>query len=247
MGTHRVDELAARKQPVPRALPASGNADRPRPHASGELPHRKRVHRPPQNLWQRFVGLIRTKRGRWVLVGIVCIAALIVGMLAEGFFSSPAPAVTTPDGLGNSSLTTPPPSPLASKPPKHHGGKGGGQNKLVNNPLQQLRNTLPANPLNNLRGTGVHHVTLSATSPIGKMPVLGFLVPTGMGSAYGSLNGQRSPWSYSEQALGPGYLAAIFIQTGAAGLPITCTITVDGKVTSRETASGAYGRAICLG
>lgn len=243
MGTHRVDELAARNQPVPRT-PLTN--DRPRPNASGESPPRKRVRRPPQSLWRRLVGVVRSKRGRWVLVGFICIAALILGMLAEGFFSSPAPAVSMPNGLGNSDVTTPPASPLASKPPKHHGG-GKGKNGLVTNPVQQLRNALPDNPLNNLRGTGVHHVTLKTTTPLGKIPVLGFLVPTGMGSAYGSLNGQRSPWTYSEQALGPGYLAAIFIQTGATGLPITCTVSVDGKVTSRETASGAYGRAVCLG
>lgn len=181
-------------------------------------------------------------------MGIVCVAALILGMLAEGFFSSPAPAVSPPDGLGNSSVSTPPASPLASKPPKHHNGSGGkGQNQLVKNPVQALRNSLPDNPLNHLRTGGLHELTIAASSLAGKMPVLGYLVPTGMGSAYGSLNGQRQSWSYHEQALGPGYLAAIFVQTGKLGIPITCTVTVDGKVTSHETASGAYGRAICLG
>jgi hypothetical protein len=30
-------------------------------------------------------------------------------------------------------------------------------------------------------------------------------------------------------------------------VPVTCTISVDGKATNSETTSGSYGRAVCLG
>src|SRR5205823_11824696 len=128
------------------------------------------------------------------LVGIVCIVALIFGMLAEGFFSSPAPAVSPPGGLGNASASTPPASPLASKPPKHHGG-GNGPGHLVKNPVQRLRNVLPDNPLNHLNTGDIHQVTIEAHSSA-PMAVVGYLVPTGLGSTYGSIHGRRQ-WSVS--------------------------------------------------
>lgn len=241
VGTHRVDELAARKQPVPRALP--GTADRPRPGVSGESPKRKRVRRPVRHWRRAIVGFVRTKRGRWTVLGVVCVAALILGMLAEGFFSSPAPAVSVPGGIDNG-LSTPPASPLASKAPKKHNG-GSGKNQLVTNPVQRLRNVLPDNPLNHLNTGEIHQVTIEAHSS-GPMAVVGYLVPTGLGSTYGSIHGRRS-WSTTEQALGGGYLAAMYLQTDKSGRPITCTVTVDGKVTSTQTTSGSYGRALCLG
>lgn len=239
MGTHRVDELAARKQPVPRALPAT--ADRPRPNPSGEPPKRKRLRRPRRHWRRAVVGFVRSKRGRWTLVAVVCAAALILGMLAEGFFSSPAPAISAPDGLSSSS--TPPASPLASKSPKKQGADG--KDRLVTNPVQQLRRVLPDNPLNHLKTGEIHEVTISAHSS-GPMAVVGYLVPTGLGSTYGSIHGRNS-WSTTEQALGGGYLAAMYLQTDKSGRPITCTVTVDGKVTSTQTTSGSYGRALCLG
>jgi hypothetical protein len=72
-------------------------------------------------------------------------------------------------------------------------------------------------------------------------------VPTGLGSTYGVVKRHPKSWSVSERALGRGYLAAVFIQTDRSGAPVTCTVSVDGKVTDRETASGAYGRTVCLG
>lgn len=240
MGEHRVDQVAARKQPVPR--PLTEPVEVLVPHAAGEPAHRRaRRHR-----WaRRLRHAMRSKRGRWVLVGLACIVVLIVGLLAQGFLSSPAPAISVPDAAGGGSHSTPAPSPLPSASKgKHHKGTAG--NNVVSNPVQHLRNVLPANPLNHLRGGQLHEVTVSASSP-GSMPVIGYLVPTGLGSAYGTASGHRSPWSLHEQALGSGYLAAVFVQAGKSGAPVTCTVTVDGKVTSSETTSGGYGRAICLG
>jgi len=239
-GTRKVDELAARKQPVPRHLTEPVEVLRTRPQP-GDGGHRKSR---PQRWARRIRRGLHSRRGRWVLVGLSCIVVLVIGLLAQGFLSSPAPAVHVPSAAGGAATTPAPhPSPSKSKPAHGHKGSNG---QVVTDPVQHLRDVLPDNPLNHLRGGELHEVTVSASSA-GPMPVIGYLVPTGMGSAYGSVGGHRSPWSLHEQALGSGYLAAIFIQAGRAGLPVTCTVTVDGKVTSSETTSGGYGRAVCLG
>jgi hypothetical protein len=238
LGEHRVDQLAARKRPVPR--PLTEPIEVLIPHPSGEPAHRRlRRHR-----WRRRITrALRSKRGRWVLVTFACIAVLIIGLLAQGFLSSPAPAVSVPNA-GGTGISTPPPNPSPSASNgKHHKGDG---NKLVNNPVQRLRNVLPDNPLNHLHGAATHQVILTVRSA-GSVPILGYLVPTGLRSAYGTVKHPPSHWSLQEQAVGPGYLAAVFIQAGPLGIPVTCTVTVDGKVTNSETTSGQYGGAVCLG
>jgi hypothetical protein len=241
VGEHRVDQLAARKQPVPRHLtgPVEVLNTRPRPGDGGHRRSRR------QRWTRRIRRGLRSKRGKWVLVALACIAVLVIGLLAQGFLGSPAPAVHLPQAAGGGSLSTPPPDPSPSHSKGAHGHKHS-NGQVVTDPVQHLRNVLPDNPLNHLQGGKLHEVTITATSA-GPMPVIGYLVPTGMGSAYGSVGGHRSPWSLHEQALGSGYLAALFIQAGRDGQPVTCTITVDGKVTSRESTSGGYGRAVCLG
>ena len=238
MGEHRVDQLAARNRPMPR--PLTEPIEILTPHAAGAAAHR----RPRRHRWKRQIThAMRSRRGRWVLIGLACAVVLIVGLIAQGFLSSAAPAASVRAGDGG--YSTPAPAPLASKSAgKHHDGTPG--NGLVGNPMQQLRNVLPDNPLNHLNTHELHQVTVSASAP-GRIAVLGYLIPTGLGSAYGVVHTNSHSWSVSEQALGGGYLAAIFIQTGKDGTPLTCTITVDGKVTSSQTTSGSYGRAVCLG
>jgi hypothetical protein len=240
VGEHRIDQLAARKQPVPRLL--TEPVEVLTPHAVGEAAHR----RPRRHRWKRrIMRTVRSKRGRWVLIGLACIGVLIVGLLAQGFFSSPAPALHLPPGAAGG-YSTPAPDPLTSSvPAKHHKGGGSGKN-LVSNPVQRLHSVLPDNPLNHLRGGQLHEVTISVSTP-GHIEVLGYLVPTGMGSSYGEVHTARHTWSMREQAVGSGYLAAMFVQSDKLGSPLTCTVTVDGKVTNSETTSGSYGRAVCLG
>jgi hypothetical protein len=245
VGEHRVDQVAARKQPVPRPLDGPVEVLRPRP-SPGASVHRKGLRSASYRWRQRFARFLRSSKGRWTLVALACLAVLLVGLLAQGFFSSPAPSVALPQANGDSSgagigALTPSPSPSKGKPGKN------GDGPLVNDPVGQLRNVLPDNPLNHLVTGQLHDVTVAATSSDPTIPVLGYLVPTGLGAAYGSLNGHRSGWSLHQQALGKGYLAAIFIQAGKTGAPVTCTVTVDGRVTSSQTTSGPYGRAVCLG
>jgi hypothetical protein len=242
VGEHRVDQLAARQQPQPRPLTEPVELLRPRPGAGPA--HSKGIRSAPQRWRRRVSQFVRSRRGRWVLVALACLVVLVVGLLAQGFFNSPAPAVSVPNAAGGAGLgTSPPASPSPSKT-STKAGQGG--NQLVSNPVARLRQLMPDNPLNHLQTGQLHQVVISASAP-GRMAVVGFLVPTGMGETYGSRNGANHSFRLSQQALGGGYLAAIYLQTGKSGTPITCTITVDGKVTSSQTTSGSYGRALCLG
>lgn len=199
---------------------------------------RVRRQRPPRRPVRQF---FRSRRGRWVLIALACLATVLVGLLAAGFTSSPAKR--SADGLPSPTggLGAVPGPDLSSS-----AAAKGGKHEAANDPVQILKNKFPDNPLNHLRGNGLHHVTISVQS---RQPVavVGYLVPTGLGSVYGTVKPNARHWSLSEQALGPGYLAAVFVQAGKSGVPVTCSVTVDGKATNSETTSGAYGRAVCLG
>jgi hypothetical protein len=242
---HRVDEVAARKQPVPGPLPSQEELLEIRSHGQRRpSPRRQPSVADRRHEWSRSVRrFARSKRGRWILIALSCLAVLLIGLLGEGFLSSPAPSVAAPDGgyaaADGLSGSASPSSPANKK----DGSKTG---TLVSDPVAALRAKFPDNPLNHLHGPGVHQVVISAHSAA-PITLVGYLVPTGLGPTYGVLKRHPHSWSISEQALGRGYLAAIFIQAGRDGVPITCSISVDGKVTNSQTTSGGYGRAICLG
>jgi hypothetical protein len=184
-----------------------------------------------------------------VLIAMAGVVVLLIGLIAQGAFSSSGSTSSTPEGAGASAdviAANNLPTAPRSKPGASSSKSGAAGTGLVKDPVKALRDAFPDNPLNHLDRHGLHEVTISATSA-GNMPVLGYLVPTGLGSAYGSVHTHRGHWSLHEQALGKGYLAALFIQADKLGLPVTCTVKIDGKVTSSETTSGSYGRAVCLG
>jgi hypothetical protein len=242
---HRVDQVAARKQPVPGRLP---NPDevfeiRPQPRPSGT---RRRLLRRPQRWLHSLQRGLRTRRGRWVLIGLACVAVLLVGLLASGFLSQSAPSSHVPQAAGGGTGVVAAESPAPSKSGEsgtHHDKPGTGP---VGDPIAALRSKFPDNPLNHLRGAGLHQVSVSISSH-SPVLVLGYLIPTGLGATYGSVKGHPRSWSMSERAIGRGYLAAIFVQAGKNAAPVTCRIVIDGKVTDTESTAGSYGRAICLG
>ncbi len=234
-----MDQLAARQRPTPGPLPTTPlELLEVRPRPGPGVRGRRR--------WSRRIShALRSKRGRRVLIGLASVTVLLVGLLVEGFLFSPAPSIGAPDsaldGGGSAPSESPTPLHAKSKADKHTGAPG-----PVSNPVAALRQQFPDNPLNHLRADGLHHVTITATS---RQPIalVGFLVPTGFGPSYGTVKPHSTRWSVSEQAIGPGYLAAIFVQAGRDGTPITCQVSVDGTVTDTETTAGGYGRAICLG
>jgi hypothetical protein len=195
---------------------------------------------------RRLKRWLRTSRGRWTLVALACAAVILIGLLASGFLSasSKSPSVAPPQAGASGPTTTAAASPSPSKA-KASSTRTKAATGLESDPVGALREQFPDNPLNHLRGPGLHHVVLDVQSAR-SIAVLGYLVPTGLGAPYGTVKHQTH-WTNQQQAIGPGYLAAIFVQTDSSGTPITCSVTVDGKRTNTETTSGAYGRAVCLG
>lgn len=92
----------------------------------------------------------------------------------------------------------------------------------------------------------IHTVTLSISSAtaIGQT---GYIIPTSTDHSYGHMTIDSGSWSLTTNAFGKPAYAIIFIQAGKLGIPISCTITVDGHVSSHSTTNGPYGRTVCLG
>lgn len=91
-----------------------------------------------------------------------------------------------------------------------------------------------------------HRVTMRVTSaaPIG---TVGYVVPTSLKNSSGVVRNVGGSWSLTTTAYGDPDYAQIFLQADARGNEITCTITVDGKVTEKRTTQGPYARLICQG
>lgn len=90
-----------------------------------------------------------------------------------------------------------------------------------------------------------HTVRLVVTSG-GPVARVGYLVPTSESEPYGNLGAPASPWSMTMTAHGSGYLAAVFVQAGRGGEPVTCRIMIDGVTKSVRTTNGSYARQMCL-
>lgn len=190
---------------------------------------------------------LRTKRGKWTLASVIAVIALIVGLLSKGFLSDPAdPLPDAPPAAGGatSSLDSvaPTASPSASARPT-----GPATAEDIKKELQSRAGQLN-NPLNRLRSPGVHTVRVTVTSS-GSVNSVGYLIPTSINTnnAYGTRKVGGSSFGISTKAVGSGYLALVFIQSGATGAPVTCRVTIDGRTTNSETTEGPYGRQVCLG
>jgi hypothetical protein len=91
-----------------------------------------------------------------------------------------------------------------------------------------------------------HRVMMRVTSeaPIG---TVGYIVPTSLKNSTGTVKNVGGSWSLTTFAYGQPDYAQLFMQAGARGYPITCTITVDGHVTEHRSTQGPYGQLICQG
>ncbi len=91
-----------------------------------------------------------------------------------------------------------------------------------------------------------HTVTLSMTSeaPLG---TVGYIIPTSLRDNYGVRKNVGRSFSVTTTAYGEPDYAQGFAQAGQRGFPVTCTITVDGRVTERQTTAGPYGALFCQG
>jgi hypothetical protein len=86
-----------------------------------------------------------------------------------------------------------------------------------------------------------HRVTMRVSS---REPIayVGWVVPTAYPKIRDIVKNVGTSWSLTLTAYGDPDYAQVYVQANPSGAPITCTITVDGRVTQRESTEGPYGR-----
>lgn len=186
---------------------------------------------------------MKGRNAKWALAALAAVAVLIIGLLFQGYLGSPARTISSDPSASSAAGFNPTPARLAASKSKQRVTPG---NLTAGGVYGQLRAAFPDNPLNHLHDQGLHTVSIEVTS-VRRVAAVGYLVPTGLSSPYALVHPDRTSYALTQQALGPGYLAAVFVQADATGIPVTCRVVVDGKQTNVETARGSYARAVCLG
>ena len=188
----------------------------------------------------------RTQRYRkQLIIGsvVLVVFAVALGLFIKTYHDS---GPTAPAAIGGNHGSDAPFDPFATTPAKS--SKSPTSSFFPSGVVK-----LPQITLSGFEGGGlhfapgsIHHVTLSISSAtaIGQM---GYIIPTSNDHSYGHSTVNSGSWSLSTDAFGKPAYAIVFIQAGKLGIPITCSITVDGRTTSSATTKGAYGRTVCLG
>lgn len=92
-----------------------------------------------------------------------------------------------------------------------------------------------------------HTVLLEVSAPSAQPMAVGWYVPTSRDGVKGASRFTGSAWSHRATAYGPPDYARLWVFSGPSGVPLTCTIVVDGHVRDRRTTSGPYGKVMCQG
>ncbi|REK70787.1 hypothetical protein DX116_16985 [Aeromicrobium endophyticum] len=87
-------------------------------------------------------------------------------------------------------------------------------------------------------------LTMTSAAPIA---YVGYIVPTSLDHSTGTVTSPGTSWSLTTTAYGPPDYAQLFSLAGPAGVPVTCTITVNGRVTETRTTSGPHDQLFCQG
>lgn len=87
-------------------------------------------------------------------------------------------------------------------------------------------------------------LTMTSAAPIA---YVGYVVPTSLDNQTGTVMDPGTSWSLSTIGYGPPDHAQLFSLAGPTGVPVTCTITVNGTVTETRTTSGPYDQLFCQG
>jgi hypothetical protein len=97
-----------------------------------------------------------------------------------------------------------------------------------------------------IQGLPPHHLVIrvSAGHSIRR---LGYVIPTSLDHSSADMRDVATPFTLRTDVYGKPAYAEVFIQTGRDGDAITCSIEVDGQVTSTKTTAGVYGRQVCIG
>lgn len=91
-----------------------------------------------------------------------------------------------------------------------------------------------------------HHLTVTM-STAGVLGTVAWIIPTSVESHQGTAVVRGGTWSLSTTVYGNPDYAVVFAQQGRVDQPVTCTITVDGRVTERRSTKGAYSAMWCEG
>jgi hypothetical protein len=91
-----------------------------------------------------------------------------------------------------------------------------------------------------------HDVVLTLRSSH-KLPFVIYNIPTSRDHPGGQSTDLGNTWSLSTTVYGKPDYAQLFTRAGPMGYPITCKITVDGRVTAEVTSGGPYGKIFCQG
>ncbi|MBD8607719.1 hypothetical protein IFT73_12720 [Aeromicrobium sp. CFBP 8757] len=97
-----------------------------------------------------------------------------------------------------------------------------------------------------VKGLPKMRITLSMTSAA-PIAYVGYIVPTSLDSSTGTVESPGTSWSMTTIGYGPPDYAQLFSIAGPAGIPVTCTITVNGEVTEQRTTTGPYDQMFCQG
>ncbi len=142
-----------------------------------------------------------------------------------------APLYVEPDDLGLADdPTTVPADQPAGLPPLGSSFNGGfglaGEGGIVGLPKMTIE------------------LRMTSSAPI---PYVGYVVPTSLNDSSGADKNPGTNWSRRMIGYGKPDYAQLFSISGPAGIPITCTITVNGKVTEKRTTTGPYDQMFCQG
>jgi hypothetical protein len=171
-----------------------------------------------------------------VLSGLVLVWVLTSGSGSPSAEPTLAVPTTSPSRAPLTILPTPSASATPTAIPKSLEGAGiPGYTSLTGLKGHSLSASYPR-----------HHLVLSLTSSK-KLPFLIYNVPTSRDNRGGTLTDLGRTWSVSTTVYGKPDYAQLFTRADWYGTPITCTITVDGRVTARLTTSGPYGKVFCQG
>lgn len=186
------------------------------------------------------------RRVKW-LVTVAALTAFAIALVV--FVETGATDSDVPASLGStappSSGLVPQPIPIGStsgppgsaltrlKPGSVITGPGGG------------KITVPPLPNGPGSADATHTLTVSVTSRV-PLPAVGYLIPTSYDHPYGIVKSLPKTFSLTTVVYGKPYYSAIFIRADSGGVPVTCSIAIDGKRTTQAATSGPYGRQGCV-
>ncbi|AIY16381.1 hypothetical protein GUY44_20905 [Pimelobacter simplex] len=91
-----------------------------------------------------------------------------------------------------------------------------------------------------------HRLTIRM-STAGQLGQVAWIIPTSVENHEGTAIVRGGTWTLSTTVYGNPDYAVVFAQQGRVDQPVTCTITVDGRVSERRSTKGAYSAMWCEG